>query len=82
VIIDFTDLFQAPNELPPQRSFDHAVPLLPNTIPINCRSYIYAPQQKDEIEKQVDKMLKSDLIVPSHSSFASPVLLVKKKDSS
>jgi hypothetical protein len=41
---DFTDLFQAPSELPPQRSFDHAIPLLPNTIPINCRPYRYAPQ--------------------------------------
>jgi hypothetical protein len=80
VIRDFTDLFQAPNELPPQRSFDHAVPLLPDTIPINCRPYRYAPRQKDEIEKQITKMLKSDPIVPSHSPFASPVLLVKKKD--
>jgi hypothetical protein len=47
---------------------------------INCWPYRYSPQQKDEIERQVAKMLQSGLVVPSISPFASPILIVKKKD--
>jgi hypothetical protein len=52
--------------------------LFPGSIPINNRPYRYTPQQKDEIEKQVARMLQARIVVPSLSPFASPVLLVKK----
>jgi hypothetical protein len=47
---------------------------------MNAMSYRYSPLHKDEIERQVAELLKAGLIVPSVSSFASPVLLVQKKD--
>jgi hypothetical protein len=82
VIQEFENIFQLPNELPPTRAFDHAIHLSPNTTPINCRPYRCSLQQKDEIESQVAKKLKSGLVVPSISPFASHVLLVKKMDES
>jgi hypothetical protein len=51
-------------------------------MPVNARPYHYSPQHKIEIEDQVQKLLQAGLITHSHSPFASPVLLVKKKDGS
>jgi hypothetical protein len=44
--------------------------------------YRYAPLLKSEIEQQVVVMLQQGIIQKSSSPFASPVLLVKKKDQS
>jgi hypothetical protein len=75
-------VFDAPTSLPPSRPFDHHIPLLPDAIPVNSKPYRYSPFHKTEIEKQVSELLKSGLIIPSVSPFASPVLLVQKKDGS
>jgi hypothetical protein len=73
-------LFQEPQTLPPHRTFDHSIPLIPGTKPVNVKPYRYAPHQKTEIERQIKEMLDKGLIQFSHSPFASPVLLVRKKD--
>ena len=57
LISEFGHLFEEPKGLPPQRSFDHTIPLLPGAKPVNVRPYRYSPAQKDEIEKQVADML-------------------------
>lgn len=44
-------IFKEPKGLPPQRSFDHSIPLLPGARPVNIRPYRYAPKQKDKIKK-------------------------------
>lgn len=80
VLKEFQEQFKAPSGLPPHRSFDHSIPLLSGSKPVNVKPYRYAPKQKDEIERQVKEMLLQGIIKPSSSPFASPVLLVKKKD--
>ena len=81
LLIEFRDLFE-PNSLPPEKPYDHTIILKPNTKPINVWSYRYPPRQKIEIEKLIKDMLQKSIIQPSHSLFASLVLLVTKKDGS
>jgi len=80
LIHEYRHLFKEPNSLPPPRYCDHQIALLPGASPVNVRAYRYAPSQKNEIEKQLADMLKNGIIRPSSSPFASPVLLVRKKD--
>lgn len=78
----FQDVFQEPKTLPPARFYDHKILLLPGATRVNSKPYRYSPQHKDEIERQVKELLAARLITPSTSPFASPVLLVHKKDGS
>ncbi len=78
----FSDVFEEPKELPPQRSEDYRIPLQPGTIPVNLRPYRHSHEQKNKVERQVKEMLEASLIQTSNIPFASPVLLVKKKDGS
>ncbi|GKD67870.1 hypothetical protein Tco_1321960 [Tanacetum coccineum] len=50
VVKDFEDVFALPTELPPKRSHDHQIRILPNTLPVNIRPYRHPPVQKDAIE--------------------------------
>ncbi|WVZ13617.1 hypothetical protein V8G54_011183 [Vigna mungo] len=78
----YSQLFQKPTSLPPSRSMDHQIHLLPDSSPVSVRPYRYPHFQKAEIEKQIEEMLSDGMIQPSHSPFSSLVLLVKKKDGS
>lgn len=73
-------MFKEPRGLPPVREFDHDILLQPGKAPMNVRPYRYNHKQKQEIETQVGRMLTESIIRPSHSSYASSVLLVSKKD--
>jgi hypothetical protein len=76
----FASLFEEPMDLPPNRSCNHNIPLIPSAQPVNIRPYRFSPAMKDEIEAQVQEMLSKGIIQHSHSAFSSHVLLVKKKD--
>jgi len=78
----FPTIFKELTSLPPSRLIDHRINLLLNSNPINVRPYRYPYFQKNEIERQIQAMLTSNLIQPTRSSFSSQVLLVKKKDGS
>lgn len=50
--------------------------------PIHRRPYRVSATERAIIQKEVDKMMDKDIIEPSSSPWASPVVLVKKKDNS
>jgi len=82
VLDKYTEIFKEPTQLLPKRKIDHNIPLKEGIELVIVRPYRYAYFQKAEIEKQVQEMLNFGLIRPSTSPFSSPVLLVKKKNSS
>uniref|UniRef100_A0A1J3IVR9 Transposon Ty3-I Gag-Pol polyprotein n=2 Tax=Noccaea caerulescens TaxID=107243 RepID=A0A1J3IVR9_NOCCA len=78
---DFNDLFEEPEGLPPFREgFDHTIPLEVGANPVNLRPYRYSSLQKDVVDKMIQDMLSQGIIQCSSSPYASPIVLVKKKD--
>lgn len=60
----------------------HSIKLTDET-PIYTKSYRFPEIHKNEIQDQIDKMLKQNIIQPSNSPWSSPVWVVpKKKDAS
>lgn len=80
LLLQNTNLFKEPGELPPSRVHDHKITLKPNSQPVNLRPYRYPYHHKTELEKQVKEMLEVGIIRPNQSAYASPALLVGKKD--
>ncbi|XP_017227846.1 uncharacterized protein LOC108203433 [Daucus carota subsp. sativus] len=77
----YADIFREPEKLPPSRGiFDHKIPLQTGANPINIRPYRYPLKQRDVIEQTIEEMLGRGIIQNSASPFASPVVLVGKKD--
>ncbi|GJR78670.1 transposon ty3-G gag-pol polyprotein [Tanacetum coccineum] len=82
LLLEFEDVFAVPHTLPPQRKFDHRIPLKDESVAINVRSYRYPLAQKDAIEAMIKELLDTGVVIPSHSPFSSPIVMVKKKDGS
>lgn len=81
LLTTYDDLLIIPTGFPQSRPFDHRIPLQPRATPINVLPYRYPHLQKAEIKRLVCDMLKDGILHPSTSPFSSPVMLIKKKDS-
>lgn len=83
LISEYDDIFTDPKFLPPPRlGFDHKIPLKEGSTPVNLRPYRYSIIQKDIVDKFVDEMLTQGIIQYSNNPYASPAVLVRKKDGS
>lgn len=78
---EYLELTHETTDLPPERpGFDHAITLQEGANPVNICPYRYPAMQKTVIEELINDMLQKGVIQTSCLSFASPVVLVKKKD--
>jgi hypothetical protein len=80
LLAEFADIFEEPTGLPPVRSNDHTIPLRAGSEPPRIRPYRVPHKQKEEIERQIQELLQHSVIRHSTSPYASPAILVKKKD--
>ncbi|XP_019450613.1 PREDICTED: uncharacterized protein LOC109352884 [Lupinus angustifolius] len=76
---NYKNIFQTPTSLPPSRTHDHHIPLIPSSTPVTSKPYRYPHSQKDTMTTMLKEMLNSGIVTPSTSPFSSPVLLVHKK---
>ena len=71
---------QYSDELPPHRSFDHAIDMVeekePPWGPINTLS----EKELEVLRTYLDNILRSSKICPSKSSAGTPILFVPKKE--
>lgn len=59
----------------------HRIEITDGVKPINSKPYRLAMSQREEIGKQVEKMLNENIIRPSNSAWNSPLLVVTIKTS-
>ncbi|XP_057452951.1 uncharacterized protein LOC130744819 [Lotus japonicus] len=77
----YDKVFETKAGLPPSRGRENCINIKEGQGPVNVRPYRYPHLHKNEIEKQVREMLQAGIIRQRTSAFSSPVILVKKKDS-
>jgi hypothetical protein len=72
----------APDGLPPDRGVGHVIPTLSGARPPYQRPFRMSPLERAEVQRQAGDLLEIGLFEPSASPYASPVLLITKKDGS
>ena len=81
IVHDYSDVCgDLPPGLPPNRSNDHTIVVEQGIQPIHKPPNRISKQHDDEALKQINELLGMGFIRPSKSSWASPILFVKKKD--
>ena len=69
-------------KMPPNREIEHTIEVKARSDPVNIKPYHYPHHQKTKIENIIQDLLKCGVISKSKSSYAAPVILVRKKDGS
>jgi hypothetical protein len=79
---NFADIIvdELPNSLPPIRSINHHIDLIPGAILSNKETYRSTPQENEEVKRQVQDLLDKGLVRESLSPCVVQTVLSPKKD--
>jgi len=78
---EFQDVFakQSFDKLPNWKQWDHAIKLIPDAHNFRTKVYPLALVKQKQLDKFLDKNLKSQCICPLKSPMASPVFFIKDR---
>ncbi|XP_073105641.1 uncharacterized protein [Elaeis guineensis] len=79
----YADLMPAelPKELPPRRTTDHKIKLVPGVKAPAQAPYCMSPLELGDLRKQFTELLDAGMIQPSKAPYGAPVLFQRRKDS-
>jgi len=81
-LADYEDVFcKSPKYMGKTNLIEHKIEVTENK-PVKCRPYRVSQNEREIIDSQIQEMVDCGIIRPCHSPWASPVVLVKKKDGS
>ena len=76
----YKDLFRPMLGNPPPRPVEHEIILKSTAKPKKLSPYPMSPEKRTAMHKQITDLLNQGALEPSYSSWASPLLFVRKKD--
>lgn len=77
--MEFSDIFHVEGDTPTTNNFYKQKLTVNDNTPVYIKNYRLPHVQKEEINRQVKKLLTDDLIEMSRSNYNSPLILVPKK---
>lgn len=80
--MDNTYLFETPTKLPPSRYHGYKITIQEVLPQLISGLIVTLNVQKDEIEKMVEEMINSGVILDNTSPYSLPIMILKKKDES
>lgn len=82
LLLKHADVFvQEGDELGYTETYKHRIPTT-DDVPVSQPFRRIPPTQYQEVKEHIQKLLEDDIIQESHSPYASPVVIVRKKDGS
>lgn len=76
---EYSDIFALEEDKLTVNNFYKQNIRLSDTTPVYTKNYRLPKMHKEEIDRQVTKLIENDLIEASHSCYNSPIMLVPKK---
>lgn len=84
VLEEFRDCIpdQLPEGLPPERAINHDIDVEPGATPPSRSPFRLPKPEMDELQRQLEELLRRGYIQPSKSPYGAPVFFVRKSDGS